>query len=252
MGTEIAYAIYAVAALIGAGVSTYSTHQAARSNEQLGVLNAQAQRQAIDQQSRMQQAAAQLEAIRAGKQQDAANANAAAIRAQTDAESRAAQTNIRRGRGDFDAALAVPRAAIARRGIVDTTGSPLDLLVKAARDEQLYEEEQRHADEINRRVGMHSAAVEEMQGQVAGLDIGMSLLRGAAARTNALMQRSQTNLDLFSTRANSAAMRNQAIATGISGLGSIGMNTYNFRRTSTPAPYASGYRSDGTPIAQVV
>ena len=230
-------AIAGVAATaIGTGVSYKASQNAAATNEQFALMNAQAASQGASQQGAMQAAQAQLEAIKQGKAQEAAYANAAGIRAQTERESGNAQENIRRSREDFARMLAQQRAATASRGIVDTTGSPLELLVKGAETQALAEEEMRYADEISRRQGFRSADLETIRGETAGIDVGMSLLSAAAARNNAAMGVSQAKLGLFGARAQSAGMRSEAMGSLISGIGGMARDAYSYRRT-TSTPY---------------
>jgi hypothetical protein len=151
--------------LVGAGLQYSASTSAAKSNDTIALANSMAATAAANREGQANAAQAQLAAIQHGKEQEAANANAKGMREQADAESRAAQENIRRGRADFQRTLAAQRAAVASRGIVDTTGSPLELLVKAAGDQQLAEEESRFADEISRRAGYRSADIEEVRGR---------------------------------------------------------------------------------------
>ena len=231
-----------VATGVGAGVSYQASQNAAATNEQFALMNAQAASQGARQQGAMQAAQAQLEAIKQGKAQEAAYANAAGIRAQTERESGNAQENIRRSREDFARMLAQQRAATASRGIVDTTGSPLELLVKGAETQALAEEEMRYADEISRRQGFRSADLETIRGKTSGIDVGMSLLSAAAARNNAAMGVSQAKLGLFGARAQSAGMRSEAMGSLISGIGGMARDAYSYRRSAS-TPY-----KDSTPI----
>ena len=227
-------AIAGVAATaIGTGVSYKASQNAAATNEQFALMNAQAASQGASQQGAMQAAQAQLEAIKQGKAQEAAYANAAGIRAQTERESGNAQENIRRSREDFARMLAQQRAATASRGIVDTTGSPLELLVKGAETQALAEEEMRYADEISRRQGFRSADLETIRGETSGIDVGMSLLSAAAARNNAAMGVSQAKLGLFGARAQSAGMRSEAMGSLISGIGGMARDAYSYRRSAS-------------------
>lgn len=226
------------ASIAGSAVAYTGSVNAARSNDAIALANAQAATMAAKNQGSMQAAQAQLEAIKARKEQEAAFANAAGMRLKTEAESRAAQENIRRGREDFSKVLAQQRAATAARGVVDTTGSPLELLVKGAENQQLAEEEARYADEIARRQGFRAADLETVRGRVAGLDVGMSLLTAAAARNNAQMGATQARLNLFGERAQSQAMRTQATAGLISSAGSISRDFYSYRRSATPGGIA--------------
>ena len=227
-------AIAGVAATaVGTGVSYKASQNAAATNEQFALMNAQAASQGARQQGAMQAAQAQLEAIKQGKAQEAAYANAAGIRSQTERESGNAQENIRRSREDFARMLAQQRAATASRGIVDTTGSPLELLVKGAETQALAEEEMRYADEISRRQGFRSADLETIRGKTAGIDVGMSLLSAAAARNNAAMGVSQAKLGLFGARAQSAGMRSEAMGSLISGIGGMARDAYSYRRSAS-------------------
>jgi hypothetical protein len=69
-------------------------------------------------------------------------------------------------------------------------------------------------------------------GAGAGIDQGLSLLSAAAARNNAGIAKSQARLNLFSERASSTAMRNNATAGLISSVGSMGRDWYQYRKTA--------------------
>ena len=223
-----------IAGAVGTGISYQSSVNAAKTNEQFATMNAQSASLAARQQGTMQAAQAQLQAIKSRKEQESAYANASGMRQQTEVESRNAQENIRRSREDFAKVLAQQRAATAARGIVDSTGSPLELLVKGAEDQALLESEMRYGDEISRRQGFRAADLEEVRGKVAGLDVGMSLLNAAAAKNNAAMGQSQARLDLFGARAQSAGMRSSALGGLIAGAGGIARDSYSYRKSATP------------------
>jgi len=218
---------------VGTGISVYSGFQAAKAGDAIALANMQNATLAARQQGELGQMQAQLQGIQAKASQEAAFADAENMRKRTEAESRAADENIRRSRDDFAAALAAQRNAIAARGVLDTTGSPLALLAKASEDQALYEAEQRQQDEISRRMGYVQAGNRQFEGKVQGLNVVMATLEGAAAKNRADMQTSQAKLDYMGQRAANAGQRTQAIGSLFSGLGSTASGYYNMRQNSS-------------------
>lgn len=220
--------------VVGTGISAYSGFQAARAGDAIALANMQNATLAARQEGQIGQMQAQMNAAQARASQDAAFADAENMRKRTEAETRAANENIRRSRDDFAAALAAQRSAIAAKGVLDTTGSPLELLSKSAETQALYEAEQRHQDEISRRMGYAQAASRQFEGKVQGLNVAMATLEGAAAQNTAAMKASQARLDYMGQRAANAGQRTQAIGSLFGGLGNAASSYYSLSQNRTP------------------
>lgn len=209
-----------VASAVGTGISYSAQSSAAKSQAQFATLNAAAGLQQAQAAGRQQAAQAQLQAAAADARKRSALNNAEAMRAKVDADSRVAQENIRRSRAEFAANLARQRATAAGSGVVDTTGSPLSLLVSASEDQALFESEQRWADENQRRAGRRQADAVELGGQVEGLNASLHEINGMAALADARLQGSQIRLNQFSSLASARGAQSAATAGLVSGFGS--------------------------------
>lgn len=254
MGTETIIALVAVAAsAAGAGISYSAQQSAAKDNAQLALLNAQAQTQAAKQAGQLGAMQASINAQLAQKDEDAAKANADALERQAAIGTGIAQDNIRKTREEYARMLAAQRVQAAKAGVADTTGSPLELLMQTASKEQSTADQMRYEDEVNRR-GLFGGAVEQRNAGVMAKIQGLSQqAQGANARGSALNQIAQAKLDLYAARAQSQAMRNQAVGGLISSTGSIASGAYSsFRATPRSAPYAASFNANGNPRPYVV
>lgn len=232
-GTIIAV-ISLVVGAVGAGVSYSAQQSAAKSQSLFATLNAQSGLQQTQAQGRAAALQANLAAAKADAAQKSANNNAQAIREQTEMESRVNQENIRKSREKFRHDLSANRAALGSSGIVDTTGSPLDLLVNAAEDQSLFESEQRWSDENNRRKGFRLALAEEYQGRAQGLNSALYQLDAAASLANSRMEQSQIRLNKFSQLASARGASLSATGGLISNIGGLAGNAYGmYQRTPT-------------------
>lgn len=256
MGTETIIALVAVAAsAAGAGISYSAQQSAAKDNAQLALLNAQAQTQAAKQAGQLGAMQASINAQLAQKDEEAAKANADALERQAAIGTGIAQDNIRKTREEYARMLAAQRVQAAKAGVADTTGSPLELLMQTASKEQSTADQMRYEDEVNRR-GLFGGAVEQRNAGVMARIQGLSQqAQGANARGSAMNQIAQAKLDLYAARAQSQAMRNQAVGGLISSTGSIASGAYSsFRATprATSAPYAASFNANGNPRPYVV
>ena len=244
MGMEpvswIALAGLAISA-VGAGVSYSAQSDAAKTSSQFGLMNAQAQAQASRQQAQQAMLSAEVQAASARAGQKSANNNAAAIQAQTEADSRIAQQNIRRSRDEFARTIAAMNAKGSDSGVLQTTGSPLDFLVAASQDEQLYEEEQGWAAGNARAAGLRSAEVARAGGDQLALNASLYSIQGAADMAAGRLGASQARLAGYGSAATAAGMRSSATAGALASAGQIGMSAYDLYRNRTPR--TTGYKA---------
>jgi hypothetical protein len=146
------------AAVIGAGVSAYGAYQSGQTQNALATFNArqqekQAQTQAMTMQ--VQAALKQREAetnfkLRTAESQARLN-NAKNLEMQAAAQTRVNDINLQKRRLDFARAQSTQRAVIAESGVVESAGTPLDLLAETAGTIQRDQEEQHYESELQRR-----------------------------------------------------------------------------------------------------
>jgi hypothetical protein len=238
MGTALAVAGLVVSA-VGAGVSYVQANAAADQQSQIALLNAQSQRQALDQQGRAASMQALINQTLADKDRAAANANAVALEQQAQTGTRITTENIRRNREEMARFAALQRAQAANSGFVDTTGSPLALLASTAEEEQKMADAARYEDEMSRRSLFREAAFQRNTGTLAGIEGLGAKIGGAAARAQAALGQSQSRLDLFAARAGASAMRTGATANLLSSAGGFGQDVYSlYRQTPRTAKKA--------------
>ena len=233
--------VSAVAGAVGTGISVVSANNAAKSQEQLALLNAQAQTQAARQAGRLQSMQAQLNAALAAKDAAAANAAAQSLERQAATVASAGRENTRRQRAEFAVFLARQRASIAKSGVVDTTGSPLALLEDTARESQRAAEDTLFEVENQRRSLFNEATAQRNAGTAAMIQ-GLGFRAESAGAIGQIgMASAQARLDYLGARMNASSLRNSALATGISQGGSLlhDVSKMNYFRT----PSTSGARA---------
>lgn len=237
-----------VVGAVGSGVSYMSAQSAAKTQETMALLNAQAQTQAISQQGQIGQMQAALNTALARKDQQAINENAKVQAQSVDLASRAAVESTRRTRDEAARFAAQQRASLAKGGFADTTGSPLALLADTAEKSQAEADRQRFEDEQARRLGFREVSMMRNQGILAGLNVTGQRLSGLAAAQQATQQASQAKLDYYAQRAAASAARSQAMGSLINQAGGLAYQGYNLyqnmpRKGSGPSAGAMALRS---------
>lgn len=276
----VGYAALAASA-VGAGVSAYGQHQAAKQSEQIAKYNyslqmqqaRQSQQMAMFQQDAMNQQAAVMEA-QAGINNALAQAeaqarlnNAAALRQQADVQAKAGRENFRATQRDNQRLVAIQRARMAKSGTVES-GSPLEILAETGGEMQMALNEQHYQDDIARRKTLGEAAMEEFGGKLASaganaqaqagraeadftrVAANLEGARGAAALSQG---RREARIGLMTGQANAQGQRTAAWGSLISGVGNMagqwsswrnlsGGTGYNFASTNM----TGGGRSIGT------
>lgn len=223
-----------VIGLAGAGVSAYSQIRAGREQDVLARQNLLSQQQAIRQQGAIALMQARMQEVSAQQTAQALAIDAQNERNAAEYETRASQENIRRQREDFSRALAEQRAAIAARGVVDTTGSPLELLLKSAEDQAFAEANARATDEINRRNRFTRAGSLDYQARVATMNRGSAILAGMAARQQMTTGLSQARINAIESRAQAAGGMLAAGSTLLEGAATYGTRRSQLARITTP------------------
>lgn len=232
MGIEaVLYGAGLAIAAVGSGVTYYQANKAADMQSELALLNAQSQRQAIDQQGRAASMQALINQSLADKDRAAAEANARMLERQAESGTRVTTENIRRGREEMARLMAAQRAQIGKNGFVDTTGSPLALLASTKEEEQRMADAMRYEDESSRRALFSEASNQRNAGILAGIGGLGAAASGAAARGQAAMAQSQNRLDLYAARAGSDAIRTNATGNLLSSAGGLASSAYQgYRR----------------------
>jgi hypothetical protein len=234
MGVTTAAVIGIGASAVGAGMSYSAQRRAAATQEQFGMLNAQAEEQAARLQSQQTIMSLRLQRASAKAQQVSNERNAKGMRQQVEAESRVAQENIRRSRDAFSKDFGQMRAGLSESGVLASTGSPLDFLVSASEDQALSEAEMKWTDSINRNRGQRQADIEALQGRQAGLNASLFGIQMKAERSAAKLKVAQARLEGFGAQGQAAGMRAQANAGLVSSIGGMGMDSYNLFQNRTP------------------
>lgn len=221
---------------VGTGISYFAQRDSAKTQSLFANLNASAGLQQTQAQGRAMALQAQLKAAQESVAQRTAQKNAASMREGADAQIRVDQENIRKNRMEFQAKVASVRAGRAGSGVVDTTGSPLDILVSASEDQALSEAEMGWMADNQRRKTYRQAQIEENQGKAHGINAGLAQVDGMAAVAAARMQGTQLELNRFGQIAGAQGMGYGAIGGLLSGLGSLGQGISNWSSLRTRSP----------------
>lgn len=237
VGTATLLVASLAATAIGAGVSAYGQYQSGKTqaaiadfNATAQANNARAQMNAMRAQSEIQRIQAQANFRMRAAEAAARTNNAKAIEAQALNQDVINRTNLRKRREEFGRMQGEQRAAIAASGLVESAGTPLDLLAETAAKIQQDQEEQHYAGELQRRTLFSEAANERLGGKLAL--IGATLDRSSAVAEAGLRDAAgkagyQAGLrESEITRLTGAAARRaatlQAGATLFSSLGAMG------------------------------
>jgi hypothetical protein len=163
-------------------------------------------------------------------------ANAKSLENQATANDRALRENLRRRREDYGRAQGEQRAQIAAAGVVEASGTPLDILAETAATIQRDQEEGFYAGELQRRSIFREADLERLGGKFAlagaSLDrqsgLATSGLQSAAGRMDYLAGRRQAEI----TRLTGSAARRAGYLEGgaslISGVGDASAAAYKY------------------------
>lgn len=225
----------AIATVVSAGASAYGSYQQGKAAEMMGNYNAHQQ----ELQTRMQlmgvqaQAEAQKRAAEAQfamRQQEAQARfnNAKTIENQVAGQSAAARETARRKTDEYQRFVAGQRSAIAASGIVESSGTPLDILAETAGKIQLEREDSLYADELKRRSLFREADLERLGGRLAlagaSLDRSSSItsaaLNAAAGQAKYRSGMRRAEITRLTGQADRYNANWQAVGTIISGVGS--------------------------------
>lgn len=208
-------AVAAIAAsVVGAGISAYGQYQSGKTQAAIAAMNAKEQeRQAantlrtLEAQSRMQAAQAEMNFKMRKAEADARASNAEQLAAQAQQQDAINRANMRKRREDFQRQQAEQRTAIAASGLVEASGTPLDLLAETAAAIQKDASEQQFAAEQQRRTIFREADMERLGGELA--------LQGATLDRNSSL--TAARLTAFQGQAESNSLRRQAEISRLTG-----------------------------------
>lgn len=229
-------AVYAVIATVAAGVSAYGQYQSGK--QQAAIANANAKEQerqaksALDTlalQSRMQSIEAEQNFKFRKAESDARLGNAQAMENQALQQDAINRANLRKRREEFGIMQAEQRTAIAASGVIEASGTPLDLLAETAAKIQQDRNEQTYMNEVQRRTIFAEADQERLGGELAlqgaTLDRSSGLMRAALTEAQGkaeyLAGMRQAQITRMTGRAAREASRYQAAGTLLSGASSV-------------------------------
>jgi len=226
--TTLGYLAVAASA-VGAGVSYFSSVNAAQAQNAIGIANAQATGDAARNQATQQEMALKFQKLQQDSIAQSATLQANAVLSSSEAATAAAQSNIRRQRQQFEALVAQQYAALGQSGVSATTGSPIDLLMENAAAEQEQEMLMRDEDEDRRRAALREAVAIQGGGLTAGINSGLLSLESAAAGMRGKMGVAQSRLDAASTSASARGMKMSATGNLMGSLAGSASDAYRFR-----------------------
>lgn len=192
---------------IGAGLQYAAQMDAANTQSTISMLNAQAGVAQATQQANVTSLQAQLQQEQAKTAQRAAYENAEAMRAETDMATQVGLENTRRQRDEFRRGLAQAIAQQGGSGATLMTGSPLDLLIAAADEEQQIELDNLYGINAARTQGYRQAAGVQLGGRVEGVNATLYGLDSMAALAQGRAQASQARIDGLLGQSKASGMR---------------------------------------------
>lgn len=228
-------AIAVVVAAVGAGLSYSASQDAAAQQKDIAAQNFALQTQSINQQAAASSLQAQIAQQLASNEKMTMDRNAVTLEQQAAVNTAAGADNMKRTREDYARMLAAQRAQIGKSGVVDTTGSPLQLLSATATQEQRAADGVLFQTESDRRNLFREADNQRAQGVSAEMGIYDAQARGSAAQLSASNQLSQAQMNLYSSNAAASGIARQGQAALLSSAGNLGFQTYQTLnpRTST-------------------
>lgn len=185
----------AVIGVIGAGVSAYGQYQSGKTQAAIANFNARnqeantrAQVLGLQAQAALKEQEAQANFQLRSAESRARLSNAQAIEQQALTQDRINAVNLGKRREEFARMQGAQRASIAASGVVESSGTPLDLLAETAARIQQDQEEQHYTNELQRRTLFSEAAQERLGGKLALA--GATIDRNSALATVALTEAS--------------------------------------------------------------
>lgn len=226
--------IAAASAIVGAGVSAYGSYQSGKTQSAIADANAKEQERQAASNLRTLQAQSQMQAAQADinfklreSEAKARRQNADQLEAQAQTQDAINRRNLQKRREEFAAMQSEQRVAIAESGLIEASGTPLDLLAETASKIQQDQEEQSFANEAQRRTIFREADMERLGGELAlqgatlDRNTGLTTAAFTAARGQAeyLAGMRGAEITRLTGRAAKQAGTYQAVGTIFSGIG---------------------------------
>jgi hypothetical protein len=204
-GLEVVAIVAAVSAVAGAGVSAYGQYQAGKTQSAIASINARQQEANARAQSLSLQAQAALkeQEAQANFQLRSAEAaarlnNARAIEQQVTAQDQINAQNLAKRRQEYARMQSQQRSLIAASGVIESSGTPLDLLAETAARIQQDQQEIHYTNELQRRTLFSEAAQERLGGKLA--QAGATLDRDSTLAAVSLQQTAAEGVRLSGMR----------------------------------------------------
>lgn len=210
---------------VGTGLNYFAQRSAASTEATFSALNATAQSQAATQNASLQAAQSDLQATQANTQAQAAAETAQSQREQADIDAKAQQEEIRRQRDASNAAIGQANAQAGASGAVVATGSPLEVLLAAADQENQQEAFGQYDINARRAAGYRGAAATALGGQVQSANAQLYGLQSLEAIQRGREEAAQARLGGLAGAARATGMRNTATGSLFSGIGG-GINSF--------------------------
>lgn len=233
------------ASVISAGISAYGSYQSGKSQQAIANANAKEQdRQArnslatLQAQSQMQAAEADINFKLRQSEANARKQNADLIEQQAQAQDALSRANLQKRRQEYGAMQAQQRTAIAQSGLVEASGTPLDLLAETAEAIQRDQSEQHASNEAQRRTLFREADLERLGGELAlqgatmdrQLGLTQSALTGFRAQAEYLSGMRGAEITRLTGKAARQSANYQAVATIFSGISSAAGYGYDIKK----------------------
>jgi hypothetical protein len=207
-------AVSAVIAVVGAGISAYGQYQSGQTQSAIASFNAQQQRMNAQMQASSMEAQASIQrsqaaanlALQQAQAQGAQN-NAKAIDQQALQQDAVSRVNITRMEQQYQLFQGQQRAAIASSGVVESSGTPLDVLADTAMKIQQSQQDQGYQEAVQRNTLFSEAAQQRLGGKLA--------LVGATLNDDSAV--AAAGLQDAQARATMLAGSDQAMITGLQG-----------------------------------
>lgn len=224
-----------VVTVIGAGVSAYGQYQAGKQSDLMAQYNAHQQEFNARVQLMTMQAEANARKATADAnlrfrtaEAQAKFQNARLLAKQAESDSANVRESIRRKAEESGRFIGAQRAKIAASGIVEASGTPLDILAETAGKIQLEREDTLYADSVNRATLFREAQLQKFGGELAiagaTLDRNSEVAGIALSRAASDVEYRRSLRDAEITRLSGKAERRtatyQAAGTLLSGLSS--------------------------------
>lgn len=215
---------------IGTGISYYGQQQAAKTQAQFAMLNAQAQQAQAQQQGSIARAQASMQAAQTQQQQKLAEINAQTLRGEADAATRAAQVNIERQRDDQRRFRSMLTARGGASGTVVGQGSQMDILMQTVELQTLENAEYAYQTEAQRRALYRQAEGARLGAEQSGIQAGLDIMEGEARASAYRAQGVQAQLQGLGAVASARGASISALGAAAQGFGQLGFQAYNLNR----------------------